>query len=221
MKDLRLPVLFAVVGAATVAVAGASGHDELPAPAPHFRLLEPISWLVESDRGDPQKTGPCGGSNTDWGKPSNAVNEAMGGQMLHIKLEETVYHPGHYRVALAQSMHELPPDPKATTRPDSVRGPMSVSAEIQNPPVAPVLADGLFVHNTRPPAGAPRNTFETDVRLPNIDCERCVLQVVQFMEEHAFNNPGGFSYHHCAIMKITADPAKPLDTRWPAQRATN
>jgi hypothetical protein len=27
---------------------------------------------------------------------------------------------------------------------------------------------------------------------------------------------GGFSYHHCAVLNITADPAKPLeDARWP------
>ena len=52
----------------------------------HFKLLEPASWLVESDRGDPQKAGPCGGSNTDWGKPSYVVTKAVGGQKLHLKL---------------------------------------------------------------------------------------------------------------------------------------
>jgi hypothetical protein len=29
--------------------------------------------------------------------------------------------------------------------------------------------------------------------------------VVQFMAEHAFNNPGGYTYHHCAELQITAD----------------
>src|SRR5580704_15840705 len=116
----------------------------------HFRLLEPASWLIESDRGDPQKAGPCGGSNTDWGKPSNIIGKAVGGTKLHIKVQETIYHPGHYRVALAvNSPTELPLDPVATTR-DSDRGPISVSAVIQDPPQIPVLADGLFVHSTRP-----------------------------------------------------------------------
>jgi hypothetical protein len=36
----------------------------------HFKLIEPASWLIEDERGDPQKSGPCGGSNTDYGKPS-------------------------------------------------------------------------------------------------------------------------------------------------------
>ena len=34
----------------------------------HFRLLEPASWLIEGVRDDPQKAGPCGGTNTDYGK---------------------------------------------------------------------------------------------------------------------------------------------------------
>src|SRR5438132_6646214 len=83
----------------------------------HFKFLEPASWLVEDDRGDPQKAGPCGGSNTDWGKPSYIIGKAVGGQKLHIKLQETIYHPGHYRVALAvNSPTELPQDPQVTTR---------------------------------------------------------------------------------------------------------
>src|SRR5213083_1277792 len=55
----------------------------------HFKLLEPASWLIESDRGDPQKSGPCGGANTDWGNPSYFISKAVGGQKLHIKVQET------------------------------------------------------------------------------------------------------------------------------------
>jgi len=106
-------------------------------------------------------------------------------------------------------------DPETTTR-DTERGPWSVSAAIQNPPRIPVLADGLFVHATRPTG--PMDPFETDVQLPNISCKKCTLQVVQFMADHGFNNPGGYSYHHCAELQITADPAKPVDTGWPAER---
>ena len=184
--------------------------------AAHFRLLEPASWLIEDNRGDPQKSGPCGGSNSDWGKPSYIISKAVGGQKLHIKVQETVYHPGHYRVSLAvNSPNELPSDPEVATR-EGERGPQSVSAKIQDPPPLPVLADGLFVHSTRPTgAAAP---FEADVLLPNINCKKCTLQIVQFMAEHAFNNPGGYTYHHCANLQITADPSKPLDRGWPAER---
>jgi hypothetical protein len=93
-----------------------------------------------------------------------------------------------------------------------------VSAKIQDPPQIPVLADGLFVHSTRPTGQM--DPFETDVQLPNINCRRCTLQIVQFMAEHGFNNPGGYSYHHCASLQITADSKKPLDTGWPTERTS-
>jgi hypothetical protein len=179
----------------------------------HFKLLEPASWLIENDLGDPQKAGPCGGSNADWGKPTFAVTQATGGGKVHIKVQETVYHPGHYRVALAvNSPAELPPDPKATTM-DTERGPRSVSAEVMSPVQMPVLADGLFVHQEKPSA-----PFETDVTLPNISCRKCTLQVIQFMEQHGPNNPGMYTYHHCATVQIAADPKKPVDTAWPKER---
>ena len=81
--------------------------------------MEPASWIIQDDRGDPQKGFPCGGSNTDYGKPSYAVTQAVGGAKLHLKVMETIYHPGHYRIALAvNSPAELPVDPKATTEPN-------------------------------------------------------------------------------------------------------
>ena len=196
----------AVMSAVLVAVVPAVTHA-------HFRLLEPASWIIEDERGDPQKGFPCGGSNTDYGKPSYIVSQAVGGATLHVKVQETIYHPGHYRVALAvNSPAELPVDPKATTE-TTDRGPRSVSAEIQNPVQMPVLADGLFPHSAK--VDAP---LETDVTLPNISCKRCTLQVIQFMEQHAVNNPGNFTYHHCAVLQITADPKKPIDAAWPKER---
>jgi hypothetical protein len=185
-----------------------------PFATAHFKLLEPQSWLVENNLGDPQKLGPCGGTTANGGMPSNMVNEAKGGSMLHVKLQETVFHPGHYRISLAvNSRNELPADPTAVTR-DSDKGPWSVSAPIARNVAPPVLADGLWVHDAK----MANPVVETDVQLPNINCPKCTLQIVQFMAEHGLNKDGGFYYHHCADMKITADPAKPIDTRWPGQR---
>jgi hypothetical protein len=182
-----------------------------PYAGAHFRLLEPQGWLVENNLGDPQKLGPCGGTSADVGTPTNAVARLKGGQMLHIKLQETIFHPGHYRVAMAvNSRDELPPDPDVKTR-DTDIGPWSVSSPIASQPNIPVLADGLFVHTTRQ-----TSPFETDVQLPNISCDKCTLQIIEFMAEHGYNHPGGYFYHHCAVLQITADPAKPIDAHWPS-----
>ena len=177
----------------------------------HFTLMAPASWLVESRLGDPQKAGPCGGTSADAGTPTNALGKVQGGSTLHVKVQETVFHPGHYRIALAvNSRAELPADPEVTTR-DGDRGPVSVSAKIQTPAQPPVIVDGLWAHTDRAAIAGP---FETDITLPNITCAKCTLQVVQFMAEHGRNADGDFTYHHCADLSITADPSKPVDTRW-------
>jgi len=124
-----------------------------------------------------------------------------------------VFHPGHYRIALAvNSTSELPADPEVTTR-ETEKGPWSVSAVIMNPLRPPVLMDGLWPHQSKM-----TDALETDVTLPNINCAKCTMQIAQFMAEHARNRDGDFTYHHCANIQITADPSKPIDTRWPGQK---
>jgi len=182
----------------------------------HFLLIQPAPMILQTKLGDPQKVAPCGGASANAaagtpanpGTPTGAVTELKGGSLFHILIQETVFHPGHYRVALARAQAQLPADPVAVTRMGD-RGEQSVSAPIQDPAVAPVLADGLFVH-TEKPAGL----WEADIPIPNIACKACLLQVVEFMAEHGRNRDGDFSYHHCSAVNITPDPAKPVDTRW-------
>jgi hypothetical protein len=220
--NCRLRVACSVLGVGLLAVGTSTVVHA------HFKLIEPASWLIEGNLGDPQKLAPCGSLLTSpEGQPgvplSNVIGKAVGGSKLHIKVQETVYHPGHYRVALSvNSREELPADPMTFER-TTDRGPMSVWAAIQSPPQIPVMADGLFAHYTppTPPAGsgaAQRPVWESDIQLPNITCPKCTLQVLQFMAEHPYNQPGGYSYHHCADLAITADPSKPIDKGWPAPK---
>lgn len=176
----------------------------------HFRLLQPASWLVEDMRGDPQKIAPCGGVMDNAGTPSGAVTNLRGGQMLHFEVVETIFHPGHYRIALARSRDQLPADPVVTMH-DTENGPRSLSAEIDADPQPPVIVDGLWQHTERPEAP---QTWTTDIRVPNVDCEDCVIQIIEFMAEHPGVREGGFSYHHCADVNITADASQPLDRGW-------
>jgi hypothetical protein len=203
--------LFATLAAAALA----------PQASAHFHLVEPPSWIEENNLGDPQKMGPCGGASANPanntpanpGKPTMTVTRVQGGQKLHIKVQETVFHPGFYRVALSvNSRDELPKDPEVLTKP-SDRGPQSVSGKIVYPPTPPVLADGLFQHTAKV-AG----DLETDIELPNINCAKCTLQIIQFMASHGLNRDGDYSYHHCADIAISADSSKPIDTRFPAEK---
>ena len=183
----------------------------------HFVLIMPAASMVQNRLGDPQKMAPCGGVSANPGRgsaanpgvPSGAVTSVRGGTNLPLMVQESIFHPGHYRVALARTMAQLPPDPVVTVG-ETAQGQRSQSAEIQSPPVAPVILDGIFAHTERP-----TQNWEIEVPIPNIDCPGCVLQVIQVMFEHpGIAIDGGFSYHHCAILNIAADPAKPTD-RWP------
>lgn len=180
----------------------------------HFILQTPKSWLVENNLGDPQKLGPCGGTSANKGQPTGAVTEVMGGELLRIAVKETIYHPGYYRVALAvNSRDELPKDPEDTVR-DTPRGPYSVSGKVDPNPKPPVLVDGLWTHRDRS-----NLEFETYVKVPNINCDHCTIQVIQFMEEHGVNPDGRFTYHHCADLKIVASKHLKIDAAWPKQKA--
>jgi hypothetical protein len=164
----------------------------LPTAGAHFRLLQPTPWISSSNAlGDPQKVGPCGGDPQGQNEKllTNAVTKVGGGSHLHIQIQETIFHSGHYRVALAvNSRNELPPDP-TTFEKYTDRGVFSVWAVIQSPPQIPVIADGLFPHY--PEAGQPASAmpktpmapWETDIRIPNINCPKCTLQVIQFMAD--------------------------------------
>jgi hypothetical protein len=174
----------------------------------HFMLVSPASWIEQDEQGDPQKMAPCGGTLADGGTRTGAVTDVQGGSMLPLAIIETVFHPGHYRVALARRINLLPDDPVAVMK-ETEKGPRSDHGEIDPNPKPPVLVDGLWKNQERR-----TGPIETEIKIPNIDCEGCILQVIQFMEGHPGVREGGFSYHHCAVMNITADKTLPIDNNW-------
>lgn len=173
----------------------------LPASASaHFVLQAPPAMYQQNGVGDPQKSAPCGQADPSaMAMPTDMITSFKAGETITITIDETVTHPGHYRVALAEEdMMDLPADP-AVTKGSTACG----SAEIMDPPVYPVLADGELQHEKA--FSGPQSIM---VKLPdNVTCEKCVLQVIEFMSNHGLNNPGGCFYHHCANIKITGDGA--------------
>jgi uncharacterized protein (TIGR03382 family) len=169
-----------------------------PADA-HFILEAPPSWMSQDALGSPQKLGPCG--DDAGGTPTGTITAFAEGDMVTITVTETIFHPGHYRIALAvHDRSELPPEPMVTAGATPCG-----SVPIMDPPVFPVLADGVFLHTA--PFSGPQTI---QLKLPDgVTCDKCTLQVIEFMSNHQLNNPGGCFYHHCADIAITA--ANPPD----------
>jgi len=156
--------------------------------AAHFVLKTPANWMVLDSSGGPQKIGPCG--NETPGTPSNAVTPYQPGDTVTIQLDEVVFHPGHYRVALAPTQNDLPAEPVVTPSASD----QCATAAVQMNPTLPILGDNLLVH-TAPFAG----TQTATVTLPaNPPCTNCVLQVLEFMSSHG----APCFYHHCANITI-------------------
>jgi MYXO-CTERM domain-containing protein len=157
---------------------------------------------VQDGLGGPQKSSPCGLSDVTQGSddstPTNIVAELKEGGTVTVSITELITHPGHYRVALAQDMASLPPEPTVTAGNGYACGSVPIDAN----PQLPVLADGLFVHTSS--FNGVQQTAQ--VQLPaGMTCTHCVLQVIEFMGDHGLNTPGGCFYHHCSIVDITAD----------------
>jgi MYXO-CTERM domain-containing protein len=163
-----------------------------------------------SDQASGKGSPPCGPDTMMAATPT----PLQGGHSFILKLEETTRHGGFYRVALAiTSRSEIPLDNVVYDANNKVLPPSgnpagsSDHADTESPSVFPVLGDNLFMH----PQDGPSNViYQMDITLPNVSCDRCILQVIEFMHPHGPNPGGGYFYHHCAELKLTADPAMPL-----------
>jgi len=177
-------------------VAVALGAVALAAPGvaqAHFILQSPASWAEQGSLGDPQKEPPCGAAPAAI-VATGMVTPFAPGDMVTVTIEETVPHPGHYRVALSTTgLGGLPADPAVTPTAGDECG----STGIQNPPVFPVLADGMLAHT-----GAFSTPQPFSFRLPtDVTCtSNCVLQVIEYMASHG----APCFYHHCANVIIQA-----------------
>ena len=163
----------------------------------HFVLHAPASWRAQGSLGDPQKMGPCGNEAAP-AAPTGIVTAFSPGETITITVDEAIYHPGHYRVALAiNDRQELPAEPAVTPTQTTECGSVSVAS----PPVFPILADGVLQHTQ------PFHDLQSfTVTLPSdVTCDHCTLQVIEFMSRH--DSP--CFYHHCADISIKVGATPP------------
>jgi MYXO-CTERM domain-containing protein len=202
---------FLAIASATcllLAPATASAHFYVDYPdASYYPGPSPIPWWYQDSFGSPQKLGPCGDEydGTDaGGGPTNVVTPFAAGQTVTLQWTEVISHTGWFRIALAADRNDFvdPPIQVASNG-------YSADAGIEDPPVLPVLADGIYKHTI----GAPKTWPPYTITLPNTPCAKCSIQIIQVMLDHPSNlgnlpdgapNPDGFLYHHCIDISIAA-----------------
>ncbi len=177
----------------------------VPASA-HMKLLYPPVNAPQNDQGLPLDIkdlgaeyghGPCGGSKLK----TNAVTTFKPGAKVVVKWVEAWRHDGHYRIAVAKDPSELE-DPPLIDGGDS--------APVQSG--TPILMDGIHEH--RAADIEDYHEYEQEVTLPSFECERCTLQLLQFMAAHT---PESFMWQ-CA--DITLSNSAPGDGVVPTAPST-
>lgn len=163
-------VSFAAVLVATAvtlfAKSDADAHIEMTSPTPRYADL---------------KSGPCGRGRTD--ARTKNVHTYKPGQTITVTWDETVPHPGHYRISFDPNGSSAFTDPKTAD---------------ERSTAAPVLIDGIADKSGR-------GSYSQAVTLPNVECDTCTLQLVQVMTDKAPYGDGDDLYYQCADIILSND----------------
>lgn len=141
-----------------------------------------IALTSPPPRTDMQKQGPCGAGPADPRGPTMATFKP--GEKIVVTWNEFVNHPGHYRIALDEDGQDGFFDPKDF---DDVSGGPGV------------LMDGI--------ADKQGGDYAQEITLPNVECDNCVLQVIQMMTDKKPYGDGNDLYYQCADIAIKGEVA--------------
>jgi hypothetical protein len=120
------------------------------------------------------KVGPCGAAGSVRGKQ---VTVLAPGAMLEVRWNEPINHPSHYRIAFDADGQDFP-----------VPSDFMDFSHTDN-----VLADNI-------PDGA--SPFSMMVKLPDVACETCTLQLTQMMYDKPPYGDGNDIYYQCADIAL-------------------
>ncbi|HEX2878953.1 MAG TPA: SCE4755 family polysaccharide monooxygenase-like protein [Polyangiaceae bacterium] len=143
------------------------------------------------------KASPCG-QNTN-GRTAT-VTALTAGAEITITWEEYIDHPGFYRIAFAEDGDTFPEianmddvTPAQCTLATCMNGGMTI------PQITPIGDEVL--------AYVADGETSASVVVPNVNCENCTLQVIQFMTDKLGNNNDDEIYYQCADITITGGAA--------------
>jgi MYXO-CTERM domain-containing protein len=160
--------------AALLGTGTASAHIKLRSPTPR-------------DPNNPLKSAPCGPAASTRG---SSMTMLTSGQKLTVSWDETIQHPGHYRIAFDSDGQDFP-DPMSFT---DIAMP---NKDLGNG--VTILLDGIM---DKAGAGIGNTPYTAEVTLPDIECTNCTLQLIQVMTDKAPYGNGDDIYHECANLVL-------------------
>jgi hypothetical protein len=150
----------------------------------HVQLESPLQ------RESAQKTGPCGSSGSTR---SGNVCTYRPGANITVTWDETVEHPGHFRISFDEDGDD---DFVVPTGYDDIG------------PYDGVLVDNIADRDVR----SGDASYSQEVQLPDIECDSCTLQLIQVMTDKPPYGNGDDIYYQCADITLSASaPEDPAD----------
>lgn len=140
----------------------------------HIQLRSPAA------RTTAQKAGPCGAAGSQRG---GTVTVFQPGETITVEWDETVDHPGHFRLAFDDDGDDAFINPMRSTD--------NFSFTLMEP-----IADKAGGHYTQ------------QITLPATSCTNCTLQLMQIMQT---TEPYNSFYWQCADIQIGGDAPPPDD----------
>jgi hypothetical protein len=160
----------------------------------HVEMLTPTPRLPGEAGGNQLKSAPCGQDTNK--RTTDKVTTFKPGEKIEIKMKEYVPHPGYYAVGFDADGDDSLPFPL----------PEDLATSSQNNPQT--LVNGTTILGVRPDTPdcnkEPDETCTLSVTLPNVKCENCTLQLIQFMTGASLEDA---YYYQCADIKLVGDLA--------------
>jgi hypothetical protein len=131
------------------------------------------------------KDGPCGREN---GTRGEHVYTYEPGQTITISAVEFIPHPGYFRIAFDSDGDDDFVDPRSIDPVDPKR-PCPVNADDKCGESDFYNNDAVLMDNLNPHLAQGEKTWTWQVKLPDIECDNCTLQLVQVMEDNGAHGP--------------------------------
>lgn len=156
-----------------------------PIASAHIQIATP------RQRDTAQKIGPCGASNS---VRSQNVCTYRPGATIEVSWDETIDHPGHFRIGFDPDGSDDFVDPDGYDDVDGGPG---------------VLVDNIGDRAVR----GGDSTYTQTITLPNMECDNCTLQLIQVMTDKPPYGDGNDIYYQCADLVLSnAAPADPAES---------
>lgn len=137
-----------------------------------------ITLMSPKPRNADQKDGPCGLAGD---KRGTTVSTFKSGETITVQWKETVSHTGHFRISFDDNGQDGFVDPKSYT-------------DLKTSPT--VLVDDI-----KDKTGT--QVYTQQVTLPDVECDRCTLQVIQVMTDKPPYGDGNDIYYQCADLTLS------------------